>query len=193
MHYVEDALDKANKALLNLINSPDQISNIYLAINLMVDSIKKGGHIFACGNGGSLCDAMHFAEELTGRYRKNRPALPGIAISDASHIACIGNDFGYDEVFSRYLEANARSQDCLIAISTSGKSRNIVKAIQAAQNKGLRIIFLSGKENCALTKLCNVSIITSAGDWADRVQELHIKILHIFIEGIERSLFPENY
>lgn len=193
MHYVEDALDKANKALLNLINSPDQISNIYLAINLMVDSIKKGGHIFACGNGGSLCDAMHFAEELTGRYRKNRPALPGIAISDASHIACIGNDFGYDEVFSRYLEANARSQDCLIAISTSGKSRNIVKAIQAAQNKGLRIIFLSGKENCAVTKLCNVSIITSAGDWADRVKELHIKILHIFIEGIERSLFPENY
>lgn len=193
MHYVEDALDKANKALLNLINSPDQISNIYLAINLMVDSIKKGGHIFACGNGGSLCDAMHFAEELTGRYRKNRPALPGIAISDASHIACIGNDFGYDEVFSRYLEANARSQDCLIAISTSGKSRNIVKAIQVAQNKGLRIIFLSGKENCAVTKLCNVSIITSAGDWADRVQELHIKILHIFIEGIERSLFPENY
>lgn len=193
MHYVEDALDKANKALLNLINSPDQISNIYLAINLMVDSIKKGGHIFACGNGGSLCDAMHFAEELTGRYRKNRPALPGIAISDASHIACIGNDFGYDEVFSRYLEANARSQDCLIAISTSGKSRNIVKAIQSAQNKGLRIIFLSGKENCAVTKLCNVSIITSAGDWTDRVQELHIKILHIFIEGIERSLFPENY
>lgn len=193
MHYVEDALDKANKALHNLINSPDQISNIYLAINLMVDSIKKGGHIFACGNGGSLCDAMHFAEELTGRYRKNRPALPGIAISDASHIACIGNDFGYDEVFSRYLEANAKSQDCLIAISTSGKSRNIVKAIQAAQNKGLRIIFLSGKENCAVTKLCNVSIITSAGDWADRVQELHIKILHIFIEGIERSLFPENY
>lgn len=193
MHYVEDALDKANKALLNLINSPDQISNIYLAINLMVDSIKKGGHIFACGNGGSLCDAMHFAEELTGRYRKNRPALPGIAISDASHIACIGNDFGYDEVFSRYLEANASSQDCLIAISTSGKSRNIIKAIQAAQHKGLRIIFLSGKENCAVTELCNVSIITSAGDWADRVQELHIKILHIFIEGIERSLFPENY
>lgn len=193
MHYVEDALDKANKALLNLINSPDQISNIYLAINLMVDSIKKGGHIFACGNGGSLCDAMHFAEELTGRYRKNRPALPGIAISDASHIACIGNDFGYDEVFSRYLEANASSQDCLIAISTSGKSRNIIKAIQAAQHKGLRIIFLSGKENYAVTELCNVSIITSAGDWADRVQELHIKILHIFIEGIERSLFPENY
>lgn len=193
MHYVEDALDKANKALLNLINSPDQISNIYLAINLMVDSIKKGGHIFACGNGGSLCDAMHFAEELTGRYRKNRPALPGIAISDASHIACIGNDFGYDEVFSRYLEANASSQDCLIAISTSGKSKNIIKAIQAAQHKGLRIIFLSGKENCAVTELCNVSIITSAGDWADRVQELHIKILHIFIEGIERSLFPENY
>lgn len=193
MHYVEDALDKANKALLNLINSPDQISNIYLAINLMVDSIKKGGHIFACGNGGSLCDAMHFAEELTGRYRKNRPALPGIAISDASHIACIGNDFGYDEVFSRYLEANASSQDCLIAISTSGKSRNIIKAIQAAQHKGLRIIFLSGKENCAVTELCNVSIITSAGDWADRVQELHIKILHIFIEGIERSLFPESY
>lgn len=193
MHYVEDALDNANKALLNLINSPDQISNIYLAINLMVDSIKKGGHIFACGNGGSLCDAMHFAEELTGRYRKNRPALPGIAISDASHIACIGNDFGYDEVFSRYLEANASSQDCLIAISTSGKSRNIIKAIQAAQHKGLRIIFLSGKENCAVTELCNVSIITSAGDWADRVQELHIKILHIFIEGIERSLFPENY
>lgn len=193
MHYVEDALDKANKALLNLINSPDQISNIYLAINLMVDSIKKGGHIFACGNGGSLCDAIHFAEELTGRYRKNRPALPGIAISDASHIACIGNDFGYDEVFSRYLEANASSQDCLIAISTSGKSKNIIKAIQAAQHKGLRIIFLSGKENCAVTELCNVSIITSAGDWADRVQELHIKILHIFIEGIERSLFPENY
>ena len=147
----------------------------------------------SCGNGGSLCDAMHFAEEMTGRYRSNRRPYAALAISDASHMACVGNDYGYEEVFSRYVEAHGRKGDVLLAITTSGTSRNIVKAAEGARRKGVKVVALTGRDETPITELADVSIVTPAGRWADRVQELHIKCIHILIELIERRLDKQNY
>lgn len=140
-----------------------------------------------------MCDAMHFAEELTGRYRNDRLPFPAIAISDSSHISCVGNDFGYDQVFSRYIEAHGRETDCLVAISTSGKSKNIIKAAYVAKKENMKVIALTGRLNPELEALSDVYVCTPGGQFADRVQELHIKVLHITIELIERHFFPENY
>jgi D-sedoheptulose 7-phosphate isomerase len=154
----------------------------------MVKSIKAGGKILSCGNGGSLCDAMHFAEELTGRYRDNRPAIPAIAISDVSHMACVGNDYGYDFVFSRYIEALGNKGDVLLAISTSGNSKNIIKAIEAAKAKGMVVVGLTGKNGGAMANLCDVEIRAPHSDYADRAQEIHIKCIHSIIDYIENHL-----
>ena len=151
------------------------------------------GKVMSCGNGGSLCDAMHFAEEMTGRYRSNRRPYAALAISDASHMACVGNDYGYEEVFSRYVEAHGRKGDVLLAITTSGTSRNIVKAAEVARRKGVKVVALTGRDETPITELADVSIVTPAGRWADRVQELHIKCIHILIELIERRLDKQNY
>lgn len=191
--FVENSLNEAQCALNRFTENKVQIANIYTSIDLLVQSIQNGGRIFSCGNGGSLCDAMHFAEELTGRYRKNRAPLPGVAISDPSHICCVGNDFGYEHIFSRYIDAHGNSSDCLVGLSTSGKSRNVIEAIKVAKRKGMKVIFLTGNLNSDISDICDVQIVAEGFDWADRVQEIHIKILHIFIEGIERVLFPENY
>jgi D-sedoheptulose 7-phosphate isomerase len=136
---------------------------------------------------------MHFAEELTGRYRDNRRSFAATAINDPSHISCVGNDFGYDFIFSRYIEGHGTSKDVLVAISTSGKSPNVIKAVEAAKLIGMTTIILTGKKDSPLVSLADISICTPAGSYADRVQELHIKVLHIFIEIIERQLCPENY
>ncbi len=154
----------------------------------MVKSIKAGGKILSCGNGGSLCDAMHFAEELTGRYRDNRPAIPAIAISDASHMACVGNDYGYDFVFSRYIEALGNKGDILLAISTSGNSKNILKAIEVAKAKGMVVVGLTGKDGGAMANICDVEIRAPHSDFADRAQEIHIKCIHSIIDYIENHL-----
>ncbi|MDT4816302.1 Phosphoheptose isomerase [compost metagenome] len=140
-----------------------------------------------------MCDAMHFAEELTGRYRKNRPGIAAVSISDPSHISCVANDFGYDYIFSRYVESHGRAGDVLIAISTSGKSPNVIKAAEAARALGVKVVALTGKPGSALEALADVCICAPGGDFADRVQELHIKVLHILIELVERKLSPENY
>ena len=140
-----------------------------------------------------MCDAMHFAEELTGRYRRNRPGIAAVSISDPSHISCVANDFGYDFIFSRYIESHGREGDVLIAISTSGKSPNVVKAAEAAKALGVKVIALTGKPGSLLEGLADVCICAPGGDFADRVQELHIKVLHILIELIERKLSPQNY
>lgn len=193
MSYVNDSLVEAQMALTKFINDAEQIANVDHAINILVSSLRTGGHIFSCGNGGSMCDAMHFAEELTGRYRKDRSPLAGVAISDPSHMSCIGNDYGYVEIFERYLQAHARQGDCLVAMTTSGTSKNVLKAVKTAKDMGLKVIVLTGRYNDDLQNMTDVCIVAKAGQWADRVQEIHIKILHIFIEGIERNLFPENY
>ena len=140
-----------------------------------------------------MCDAMHFAEELTGRYRKNRKGHAAVSISDPSHISCVANDLGYEYIFSRYLESHGLREDALIAISTSGKSQNIIEATKTAKEIGVKSIILSGHGNQELEELSDIYICTPAGNFADRIQELHIKILHIFIELIERKFHPENY
>jgi D-sedoheptulose 7-phosphate isomerase len=140
-----------------------------------------------------MCDAMHFAEELSGRYRLDRAALPAVAISDPGHLSCVANDYGYDFVFSRYLEAHARRGDCFLAISTSGKSKNVLTAAQTAKRLGVHVIGLMGRIDSPLGEQADIRICTPGGAFADRVQELHIKVLHILIELVERNLFPENY
>lgn len=191
--YVKASLKEAQVGLDALINNEAMIGRIAAAGHLIAQSQMAGGSVFSCGNGGSLCDAMHFAEEMTGRYRKNRQPFRAVAIADASHMACVANDFGYLDVFSRWVEAFGKPTDVLLAISTSGKSANILKAALNAKEKGMKVIVLTGKDATELTDAADVAIVTPAGYWADRVQELHIKVIHILIELIERELAPENY
>lgn len=187
------ALNDARDALNALISNEKTIEAVVAAAGLMADAVEGDGKVMSCGNGGSLCDAMHFAEEMTGRYRSNRRPYAALAISDASHMACVGNDYGYEEVFSRYVEAHGRKGDVLLAITTSGTSRNIVKAAEVARRKGVKVVALTGRDETPITELADVSIVTPAGRWADRVQELHIKCIHILIELIERRLDKQNY
>lgn len=187
------ALNDARDALDALISNEKTIEAVVAAAGLMADAVEGDGKVMSCGNGGSLCDAMHFAEEMTGRYRSNRRPYAALAISDASHMACVGNDYGYEEVFSRYVEAHGRKGDVLLAITTSGTSRNIVKAAEVARRKGVKVVALTGRDETPITELADVSIVTPAGRWADRVQELHIKCIHILIELIERRLDKPNY
>lgn len=187
------ALNDARDALDALIFNEKTIEAVVAAAGLMADAVEGDGKVMSCGNGGSLCDAMHFAEEMTGRYRSNRRPYAALAISDASHMACVGNDYGYEEVFSRYVEAHGRKGDVLLAITTSGTSRNIVKAAEVARRKGVKVVALTGRDETPITELADVSIVTPAGRWADRVQELHIKCIHILIELIERRLDKQNY
>jgi D-sedoheptulose 7-phosphate isomerase len=187
-------LRQAEVALSGLLNSPQTLAQIARAAETISLSIEKGGRVFSCGNGGSMCDAMHFAEELSGRYRDDRKALPAVSISDPSHISCVGNDYGFDHIFSRYLEAHAKKGDVLLGISTSGKSANVIKAAEYAKANGIHIVTLTGKADSALGKLSDVDVITpGTSGYADRVQELHIKVIHILIELIERRFFPGNY
>lgn len=158
----------------------------------LAEIFKKGGKVLICGNGGSNCDAMHFMEEFTGRFRKERPALPAISISDPSHITCVANDYGFDYIFSKGVEAYGKSGDMFIGISTSGNSNNVIKAVEQAKEQGLITCALLGKDGGKLKGQCDFEFIIPATT-SDRVQEIHMMILHIIIEGVERILFPENY
>ncbi|PZW44618.1 D-sedoheptulose 7-phosphate isomerase [Pseudomonas sp. URMO17WK12:I2] len=193
IEHIRNSLIEAQRALDAFIGSEQTLANIERAGDLLVNSFEARGKAFSCGNGGSMCDAMHFAEELTGRYRKNRPGIAAVSISDASHISCVANDFGYDHIFSRYVESHGREGDVLLAISTSGKSPNVVKAAEAAKALGMKVIALTGKPGSLLESLADVCICAPGGDFADRTQELHIKVIHILIELVERRLSPENY
>ena len=190
---IKNTLQESQQALDALINNDTELGNIDSAAQLIIESLTNGGTIFSCGNGGSMCDAMHFAEELTGRYRQNRRGHAAVAISDPSHISCVANDFGYEFIFSRYLESHAKAGDVLIGISTSGTSKNVVEAAKAAQKLGVKAVILSGRAANELESLADVYVCTKGGDYADRVQELHIKTLHIFIELVERHFHSENY
>ncbi len=191
--HIEFSLNEANDALAALLKNQSALSAVEQAATLLIATFEHKGRVYSCGNGGSMCDAMHFAEELTGRYRNDRAALPATAISDAGHLTCVSNDLGYEQVFSRYIEAHGRAGDCLVALSTSGTSKNVIRAAQAAKALGVKVIILSGRPSEALEALSDVYICTPGGTFADRVQELHIKVLHILIELIERHFFPENY
>lgn len=153
----------------------------------MCQAIAQGGKIISCGNGGSMSDAMHFAEELSGRYRDERPGLPAISCSDPSHITCVGNDYGFDQVFARFVQALGQSGDCLLAISTSGNSANVLEAAKAAKAKGMTVIGLTGRGGGALKALCDAAVDVPWDGYADRVQEVHIKVIHAWIDLIERA------
>jgi D-sedoheptulose 7-phosphate isomerase len=190
---VRTALAEAAASLERLYNDEAALAAITRAGELLADTFAAGGRAYACGNGGSMCDAMHFAEELTGRFRDNRPGYAALAISDASHLSCVGNDYGYEQVFARFVEAHGRAGDVLLAISTSGTSKNVVAAARVAKPLGVRVIALTGRAGTPLAELADIAIVTPAGRYADRVQELHIKVIHILIELVERRLAPGNY
>lgn len=190
--FIAESFQNAQKVLNEFINNSSNLEKMNSAINLMVESYKSNGRIFSCGNGGSMCDAMHFAEELTGRFRKERSPLPAMAINDASHLTCVSNDYGYEFIFSRYIEAWGNKGDILLAISTSGNSKNVVLAANEAKKKGMKVIALLGKDGGELKNIADISLVVDS-QISDRIQEIHIKCIHIFIEGIERNLFPKNY
>lgn len=164
------------------------ITAIGNAADLMIESLDNGGKVISCGNGGSMCDAMHFAEELSGKFRDDRPAYSAISISDPSHITCVANDYGFDQIFSRFLEATGRPQDVLLAVSTSGNSVNVIKAAETATKLGMKIVALTGKDGGRLAKIADVEIRAPHSAYADRAQEIHIKIIHSLIHCIENGV-----
>ncbi|MBL4593903.1 MAG: D-sedoheptulose 7-phosphate isomerase [Flavobacteriales bacterium] len=179
---------EAKQLLDQFVNDEENLQKIEFAAKSMVAAINNGGKVISCGNGGSMCDAMHFAEEMTGRFRENRKAIPAIAISDSSHISCVGNDYGYDEIFARYIGALGKKEDVLLAISTSGNSKNVLKAAVLAKEKGMIVVGLTGKTGGKLAEICDVEIRAPHSEYADRVQEIHIKIIHSLIHYIEENL-----
>ncbi|AGB10570.1 D-sedoheptulose 7-phosphate isomerase [Vibrio parahaemolyticus] len=185
---IRSELNEAAEVLNKFLSDDHNIAQIEAAAKMIADSFKQDGKVLSCGNGGSHCDAMHFAEELTGRYRDNRPGYAGIAISDPSHLSCVSNDFGYDFVFSRYVEAVGRKGDVLFGLSTSGNSGNILKAIEAAKAKGMKTVALTGKDGGKMAGLADVEIRVPHFGYADRIQEVHIKIIHIIIQLIEKEM-----
>ncbi|MCY3769635.1 MAG: SIS domain-containing protein [Gammaproteobacteria bacterium] len=187
------SLKESRTALEKLMDDPGKIEGIAAAARLLIATLQNGHAIYSCGNGGSMTDAMHFAEELTGRYRDHRKGLAATAISDPGHLSCVANDYGYEQVFSRYLEARGKAGDALVAISTSGKSANVLNAAEFARENGIQVITLTGSRGSRLGALADVDIHTVEYPYADKIQELHIKILHILIELIERSFFPDNF
>lgn len=185
---IKEELNEAEKLLNKIINQPAMINNINQAASLMAEAVKNNGKIISCGNGGSHCDAMHFAEELTGRYRDDRPPIPAIAISDPSHISCVSNDYGFENIFSRFIDAMGQPDDVLLGITTSGNSPNIINAVKSANRKGMTTIILSGNDGGMVSEISNISIIVPFSGYSDRIQEIHIKIIHIFILLLEQQL-----
>jgi D-sedoheptulose 7-phosphate isomerase len=190
---VRGAFEDAQKTLQAFLSDPGGLDGVRRFVDAAEQTLKRGGLLMACGNGGSMCDAMHFAEEWTGRFRKDRAALSAIAFSDPSQLTCIANDFGYDEVFARSVEAYGKKGDLLVAISTSGGSPNILRALEVARARGITTVGLLGKGGGKAKSMCDVPIVVPLATTSDRIQEIHIKVLHIAIEAVERRMFPQNY
>jgi D-sedoheptulose 7-phosphate isomerase len=184
---------EAKATLDTFLADPQNLVAVARFAELCHGALERGNKLMACGNGGSMCDAMHFAEEWTGRFRGNRAALPAIAFSDPSQLTCIANDFGYDEVFARSVEAHGVAGDVLVVLSTSGNSPNAIKAVERAKQLGVTTVGLLGKGGGKLKPLVDVAIVVPHAETSDRIQEVHIKALHIAIEAVERTLFPANY
>lgn len=187
-----DSLHEAEVLLSSLISDSTFLGSCEEFSRLLIECYQRKSTVFSCGNGGSHCDAMHFAEELTGRYRKDRRPLGALALGDPSHVTCVSNDYGFEHIFSRQLEGLARSGDVLIGLSTSGNSKNVIRAFESAKKLGLTTVALLGRDGGALKALADLALIVPA-QTSDRIQEVHIKLIHIVIESVERELFPENY
>jgi D-sedoheptulose 7-phosphate isomerase len=188
MASIEDNLNESLRTLQAFIEHKKNLESISEAGAMMVEALKNGKKIISCGNGGSMCDAMHFAQEMTGRFKHYRKALPAIAISDPTHLTCVANDYGYASVFEKYIEALGNEGDILLAISTSGTSENIINAADAAQKAGMKIVGLTGKEGGTLAPMCDVEIRAPHTHFADRAQEIHIKVIHCLIDYIEKEM-----
>lgn len=182
-------LNEASEVVSAFVADSKNIEHIEKAVVLLATAFKIGNKVISCGNGGSMCDAMHFAEELSGRFRSDRAALPAMAISDPSHITCTANDYGFESIFSRYVEGFGNKGDVLLAISTSGNSNNIIKAAEVARSKEMKVIALTGKDGGKLANICDVEIRVPHMGYADRIQEIHIKVIHCMILGVEKALF----
>lgn len=182
----------AQKTLEDFWKNPDQIQKCEQFSQMLIETYKNGGNLFTCGNGGSHCDAMHFAEEMTGRYRKDRRPLGALALGDPSHVTCVSNDYGFAHIFSRQVEGLGRKGDLLVGLSTSGNSENVIKAFEAAKAKGIKTIALLGRDGGKMKGMADLPIIVPA-QTSDRIQEIHIKLIHTVIETVERAIFPENY
>lgn len=177
------------QAVLNeFLANEENFKAIEKAGEAMAETIQKGGKIISCGNGGSMCDAMHFAEELTGRFRDDRTGMAAVAISDPSHITCVANDYGFDYIFSRYVEAMGQQGDVFLGISTSGNSANVINAIKSAKEKGMTVVGLTGKTGGKMAEMCDVEIRVPWKAYSDRVQEIHIKVIHCLIQYIEAKM-----
>ena len=188
MNEIKKEFQEARSVLDTFLSDDNNFLKIEQAGQIMVDSLKFGGKLISCGNGGSMSDAMHFAEELSGQFRNRRKALAAISISDPSHITCTANDFGFENIFSRFVEAMGHDGDVLVAISTSGNSTNVINAALAAKEKGMKIVGLTGKEGGRLAALCDAEIRAPFTEFSDRTQEMHIKIIHALIHYIEMNI-----
>lgn len=186
------AFNEAQATLEAFRNDPAQIEKCEKFTQILIESFNRGGRLFTCGNGGSHCDAMHFAEEFTGRYRKDRRPLGALALGDPSHVTCVSNDYGFEHIFSRQVEGLARKGDVLVGLSTSGNSANVIRAFEVAKSMDIKTVGLLGRDGGELGKLADLAIIVPATT-SDRIQEMHIKIIHTVIETVERAIFPENY
>ena len=184
---LQDFLE-AQKVLNAFIADKSNITAIEKAATIIAESFKTGAKVLSCGNGGSMSDAMHFAEELTGRFRESRKPYAAIAISDPTHITCTANDYGFEHIFSRYIDAIGQTNDCLLAISTSGNSQNILNAAEIAKKKGMKIIALTGKDGGKLASMADIEIRVAHFNYSDRIQEIHIKIIHSLIHYIEELI-----
>ena len=185
---IKDSLIEAGKILSLVINDSKMLRDIEKAAMTMATAIKNGRKIIACGNGGSMSDAMHFSEELTGKFREERNPLPAIAISDPAYITCVANDYGFSEVFSRFIQAHGEKEDVLLAISTSGNSENILRAATIAKEKNMKVVVLTGNDGGKLKDLADIEIRVPYSGYSDRIQEIHIKIIHVWIQDIETKL-----
>ena len=186
------AFEDAQKTLNQFLQDPEQIAKCVRFSEMLTETFVSGGKAFSCGNGGSHCDAMHFAEEFTGKYRKDRKPLGALALGDSSHVTCVSNDYGFDQIFSRQLIGLGRKGDLLLGLSTSGNSENVIKAFSAAKEMGIKTVALLGRDGGKLKSMADLAIVVPA-QTSDRIQEMHIKLIHTVIETVERRLFPENY
>jgi D-sedoheptulose 7-phosphate isomerase len=186
---VSAALSAACDSLIAFCGDEAAVGRVEAAVGVLSEALASGGTVFACGNGGSLSAAMHFAEELSGRFRNDRPALRGMAIADPAHLTCVANDYGFEVVFSRFLEAHGRAGDVLVALSTSGRSANVLLAAKEAQRARMNVVALTGNPDCPLAELSTITIAAGSPRYADRSQEIHMVVLHALVEGIEAALF----
>ena len=188
MDLIKKELSESNIILEKFVEDEESLKKINEASKVMIQTIKKGGKIISCGNGGSMCDAMHFAEELTGKFREERKSLPAIAISDPSHITCVGNDYGFDHVFSKFIEGIGKNGDTLLAISTSGNSKNVINAAKYCQKNNITVVSLTGRDGGKLLNHSDIEIRVPHFGYSDRIQEIHIKVIHILILLIEKNI-----